>query len=122
MTNFSEIKKRVLKLKRMILESERGDFAKYTKKEAMQKEKEIEKLKKYYFGLMDLDKLPEVLVVVDPVMEEIAVKEAKDKDIDIVAISNTNANLEGIEFPIVANSRNRDVIKMLVSELFAECK
>ena len=121
LTNFSEIRKRILKLKKMMEDSEKGEFAKYTKKEALQKEKEIIKLKKYYFGLLELNKKPDALVVVDSKDENIATKEALDMGIDVIAIANTDTNIENIKYPILANDRSRGAIKVIVEELFNIC-
>ena len=122
LTNFVEIKKRITKLKRLISESEKGDFSKYTKKEALQKEKEIQKLKKYYFGLMDMTELPEALLVVDSADEEIAIKEARDMGIDVIAISNTDNNISEIKYPIVVNDRSRKAVEIIIKELLKDCK
>ncbi len=121
-TNFNEVKKRILKLKRLIGESERGEFAKYTKKEILQKEKEIEKLRKYYFGLINLLDKPKAIIVVDSEDEKIAVDEANKYGIDVISISNTDSNIKNIKYPIVANDRSRKTIEAILKELLSECK
>ncbi len=118
LTNFSEIKKRILKLKKMMEDLESGEFSKYTKKERMQKEKEIEKLKKYYSGLLDLSKKPEAIVVIDAKDEAIAIEEASKMDIDVIALVNTDNDLRKVNYPIVANDRSREVIKYIIEKLF----
>ncbi len=122
LTNFAEIKKRITKLKRLISESERGEFSKYTKKEALQKEKEILKLKKYYFGLINMIEIPQALVVVDSADEAIAIKEAQDMGVDVIAISSTDNDISGIKYPIVANDRSRKTAEIIIKELLSDCK
>jgi small subunit ribosomal protein S2 len=121
LTNFAEIKKRILKLKKMMEDSEKGEFAKFTKKEALKMEKEILKLQKYYFGLLELNKKPDAVVIVDSKDEAIAAEEAKKVGVDIISIVNTDTNIEGIKYPILANDRSRGAIEFIVKELFSEC-
>ncbi len=105
----------------MMEDSEKGNFSKFTKKEILKKEKEIIKLKKYYFGLLELTKKPEVIVVVDSKDEAIAAEEARKMGVDLIAIVNTDTNIENIDYPILANDRSRDSIKFIVEELFSVC-
>lgn len=122
LTNFGEIRKRVNKLKKLMDDSEKGEFSKYTKKEALGFEKEIIKLKKYYFGLLDLVKKPDAIVVVDAKDESIAVKEAKNKGVEVIALANTDTDISVVDYPIVINDRSRDALEFVSKELFSDCK
>jgi small subunit ribosomal protein S2 len=122
LTNFGEIQKRIKKLALLIKDSETGEFAKFTKKEALKKEKEIIKLKKYYQGLLNMFDMPKAIVVVDAQEEKIAVDEAKKIGIPVISISNTDNNISEIDFPIVANDRSRSTIKFIIEELFSVIK
>ncbi len=117
-TNFSEIKKRILRLQKLMDEKERGEFSKYVKKEILQKDKEIEKLKKYYFGLLNLKELPRAIVVIDGRDEEIAIKEARDKGIDTIVIGSTDNNISEFTYPILANDRSRKVVDYIIKQIF----
>ncbi|MCK5588931.1 MAG: 30S ribosomal protein S2 [Candidatus Pacebacteria bacterium] len=117
-SNFPEIKKRIFKLRKLMEESENGEFSKYKKKEALQKEKEIVKLKKYYFGLVKLVELPKAIVVIDGKDEDIAVKEASDKKIDVISISSTDTDITKFNYPILANDRSRGTVEYIIRELF----
>ena len=117
-TNFQEIKKRIFKLRRLMEESDKGEFAKYTKKEALQKEKEIIKLKKYYFGLLEMKELPKAIVVVDGKDENIAVDEARQKGVEVIAISSTDTDISIFDYPILANDRSRATVELIIKELF----
>lgn len=99
-------------------EKERGEFSKYVKKEILQKDKEIEKLKKYYFGLLNLKELPRAIVVIDGRDEEIAIKEARDKGIDTIVIGSTDNNISEFTYPILANDRSRKVVDYIIKQIF----
>jgi small subunit ribosomal protein S2 len=103
-------------------DSETGAFGKFTKKEALKKEKEIIKLKKYYEGLLNMFDKPKAVIVVDAKDENIAVQEAKKVGIPVISISNTDNDITGIEFPIIANDRSRSAIKFIIEDLFSVIK
>ena len=119
LTNFSEIKKRVFKLMNLINEEEKGELAKYTKKEQLGIAKEIEKLKKYYQGLIGIKEKPAAIIVVDAEVEAIAVKEANDLNIDVIGICNTDNNIKKITLPIVANDRSQNTIKYILETILS---
>ncbi len=117
-TNFSEIKKRVNKLKKLLNDKETGALSKYTKLEQLHIDREIEKLKKMYEGLLVLnDKLPDAMFVVDPLRENIAVEEAMAKNIPIIALANSDCDISEIDYPIVANDSARKSIEYFVEEI-----
>ncbi len=98
---------------------EKGELAKYTKKEQLGITKEIEKLKKYYSGLIGIKEKPAALVVIDAKKEDIAVKEAQILGIDVIAVCNTDNNIKDITLPIVANDRSRDTIKFILHKILS---
>ena len=117
LTNWSEISKRVAKLSRMIEEKERGEFDKYTKKERLQMDRDITKLEKYYSGLLTMKELPKALIVVDPKEEAVAVKEAQDKKIPVIAIASSDCDVTGIDYVIPANDNARASIDLVMNQL-----
>jgi small subunit ribosomal protein S2 len=110
LTNFSTVKKRIKYFLDLLHNQEAGEFEKYTKKEKSKFLKEIEKLETAFGGLKDMKRLPDVLFVVDCVRDNIAVKEARKLKIPIVAITDSNANPEEIDYPIPGND---DAIKSI---------
>lgn len=114
-TNFDTIVKNVKKMKKMEEEKEKGAFKKYTKKEQLKFEKEIEKLKKLFDGLRELTKLPEAIFIVGLNEEETAEKEAKKKKVPIVAIIDTNTKPQNVTYPIPANDDGIKSIKIMVN-------
>ncbi|MDR1148308.1 MAG: 30S ribosomal protein S2 [Spirochaetaceae bacterium] len=103
LTNFSTIKKSLLRLKKLEKMEIDGTFSNLTKKEIAALGKEREKLQKNLGGIKEMKELPGILFVVDTRKEAIAVAEARRIGIPIVAIVDTNCNPEGIDYPIPGN-------------------
>jgi small subunit ribosomal protein S2 len=117
LTNWNEISKRVSKLVRMNDERERGEFDKYTKKERLQFDRDIAKLERKYGGLVGMKELPKALLVIDPKAEDVAVKEAQDKHIPVIAIASSDCDVSAIDYVIPANDNARASLDLLMSEL-----
>jgi small subunit ribosomal protein S2 len=103
LTNFSTIKKSLLRLKKLEKMEIDGTFENLTKKEIAALAKEREKLQKNLGGIKEMKELPGILFVVDTRKEAIAVAEARRIGIPIVAIVDTNCNPDGIDYPIPGN-------------------
>jgi len=116
-TNFPEIKKRVDYLKELERKKGSGEFEKYTKKERMEIEKEIEKLNEKFGGIKNLEKLPDIVFVCDMVKDYLAVKEARRKKIKVVGICDTNANPELADYPIPANDDAISSVKYILEKV-----
>jgi small subunit ribosomal protein S2 len=122
LTNWSEIKKRTHKLEDLRGKKERGELEMYTKKERLLIDTEIGKMHKLFSGLVGLTKLPDVLVIVDAKEEDIAVKEARVARIPVVAITNTDNDIRGVDYPIMANDASRSSITYLIEEIESAMK
>jgi len=109
-TNFQTIKQRTRYLKRLKDEEVTGEFAKYTKKEALDLKKTINKLETALGGVQDLNRVPDVVLMFDVSRDQNAVKEAKRTGVTIVGITDSNADPKNVDFPIPAND---DAIKSL---------
>jgi small subunit ribosomal protein S2 len=103
LTNFSTIKKSLLRLKKLEKMEIDGTFENLTKKEISGIGKERAKLEKNLGGIKDMKDPPGVLFVIDTRKEGIAVAEAQRMGIPIVAVVDTNCNPEGITYPIPGN-------------------
>ncbi|GMO26442.1 MAG: 30S ribosomal protein S2 [Termitinemataceae bacterium] len=103
LTNFSTIKKSLLRLKKLEKMEIDGTFENLTKKEIAGLSKERSKLQKNLGGIKEMKELPGVLFIVDTRKESIAVAEARRMGIPIVAVVDTNCNPDGIDFPIPGN-------------------
>lgn len=117
LTNFPEIRKRVMKLEMLTSQKEKGELVKYTKKERLLIDREIEKLKTYFEGLALLKDLPKALFVIDSKKESIAVEEAKVIGIPIVALCGSDCNLKEVDYPIPGNDASKHSIGFIVSEI-----
>jgi len=117
MTNFRQIRSRIDRLLTLKDEEETGELKKYTKKERGVIAKEVANLERYFGSLTSLDKLPGAIFVIDPKKEDIAVAEAKKLNIPVIALANSDCNIEGIAYPIMANDAQRQVIDFVAREI-----
>ncbi len=103
LTNFSTIKKSLLRLKKLEKMEIDGTFENLTKKEIASIQKERAKLEKNLGGIKEMKELPGIIFIIDTHKEQIAVAEARRMGIPIVAVVDTNCNPEGIDYPIPGN-------------------
>lgn len=103
LTNFTTIKKSLLRLKKLEKMEIDGTFENLTKKEISQLQKEKAKLEKNLGGIKEMKDLPGIIFIIDTHKEQIAVAEANRMGIPIVAVVDTNCNPEGITYPIPGN-------------------
>lgn len=113
LTNFSTIKKSIRHLEYLEKLQLDGTIEKYTKKERLRIEREIEKMKKVFAGIQDMKRLPGMLFVVDIKKEDIAVKEARKLGIPIVAIVDTNCDPDEVDYPIPGNDDSTKSIALI---------
>jgi small subunit ribosomal protein S2 len=117
LSNFTEIKKRITELETYRKDSQEGGLDKYTKKERGVLAKKMEKLTRYYSGLIGLKKTPDALFIIDAKSEHIAATEARKAAIPVVALVNSDTNIKGIDYPIVANDSGIPSIKFFTSAI-----
>ncbi len=116
-TNWDQIKSRINRLLDLETKKQKGEFSKYTKKENVLIDREIDKLNRFVGGLRDLTDIPDALFVVDVKKEIAAVKEARRKGIPVVAIVDSNAEPDLIDYIIPANDDAVRSIKLIVGKL-----
>ena len=116
-SNFPEIKKKIAELETYQKDSVMGELEKYTKKERVMLAKKMEKLSRYYSGLLGLKKTPDALFIVDAKSEHIAATEGKKSDIPVISLVNSDSDIRGIDYPIVANDGVIPSIKFFTSAL-----
>ena len=102
LTNFRTVRQSVKTYQRLLLEEKRTDIV-LSKKQALLRQRKIKKLGKTLEGVKDMERLPQILFVIDIRYEQIAILEAKKVGIPIVAIIDTNNSCEGIDYPIPGN-------------------
>lgn len=116
-TNFTQIKKRLDRMNKLKEQKAKGEFSKYTKWEALQIDREIEKLEVYFGGIANITKMPDAIVVVDSKREHIAVAEARSKNIPIIGIVGSDCDLSEVMYPILGNDSSKQSIEFFVQEL-----
>jgi small subunit ribosomal protein S2 len=117
LTNFHTIQSRIDHLARLENERERGDFERLLKKEALKLEDEIVRLNRFFGGIKEMQQLPSALYVIDCVKEHIAVAEALKLGIPIIAMTDTNANPDEVDYPIPSNDDAIRAIKLITSRI-----
>jgi len=115
MTNFQTIKRSVDRLKKIESMQEDGTINRFPKKEILLMEKERIKLDRNLGGIKNMRTLPDVLFVIDPKKEEIAVSEANKLNIPVVALTDTNCDPDGISYVIPGNDDAIRAIKLITS-------
>lgn len=118
LTNFSEIKKRINRLEALTHEKESGELErKYTKKERVVIGREIDKLSFNFASIAKMTKYPDLILVVDPRHDQIAVTEAHDKRIPVIAIMSSDCNASQIQYPVIGNDALQSSVSLLLDEL-----
>jgi small subunit ribosomal protein S2 len=115
LTNFSTIKKRINRLKEIEKMQEDGTFEKLTKKEVAGLLNELNKLKKNFNGIVQMERLPKAIYIVDTKKEETAVREACRLSIPIIGLVDTNTDPDSIAYPIPGNDDATKSIHLITS-------
>lgn len=116
-SNFPQIRKRIDRYEKLTTDKEKGELAKYTKRERMLLDKEIVSLEKMFLGIVSMKKIPDALFVIDPRRERIAVKEALDFNIPVIALCGSDCNIVDITYPIIGNDSSKTSIQYFVDEI-----
>lgn len=117
LTNFDQIKKRVARLDDLVTKKENGELTKYTKKERLLLDREVDNLTRFFEGLRTLSKLPDALFIIDSKKEHIALAEAVKMGIKVISLSSSDCDLSKINFPIPANDSSRASIEYFVKKI-----
>ena len=115
LTNFKTIRSRVERLNKLDQMEKMGDFDLLPKKEVLNLKAERDKLQQNLGGIREMRTLPDIMFVVDPSCEDIAVKEARKLNIPIVAITDTNCNPDLIDYVISANDDAIKAVNLITS-------
>jgi len=116
-TNFAVIYKLIRKLRDLEAKQDSGEFKKYTKREQHEIEQEIVRLNKLIGGIKIIDKLPEAIFVVDATYNNLAIKEAREKGVKIIALADSNADPTMIDYPIPANDDAISSVQLILEQI-----
>ena len=114
LTNFKTIRNRVKRLEEIEKMEADGTFDLLPKKEVVGLKKEYDKLNKLLCGIRDMDKLPQAMFIVDPMKEEIAIREAKKLNIPVFGIVDTNCDPDMVDYVIPGNDDGIRAVKLVI--------
>ncbi|MDN6857174.1 30S ribosomal protein S2 [Pseudomonas sp. CAN2814] len=103
LTNYKTIRQSIKRLRELEVQAQDGTFAKLTKKEALMRSRDLEKLDRSLGGIKDMGGLPDALFVIDVDHERIAITEANKLGIPVIGIVDTNSSPEGVDYVIPGN-------------------
>lgn len=112
LTNFKTIKQSIKRLQDMEIMFQDGTFDKLVKKEALDMQRELEKLNKSLGGIKDMRSLPDALFVIDVGYQKGAITEARKLNIPVIGVVDTNHNPEGLDFIIPGNDDSSRAIRL----------
>ncbi len=116
-TNFKTIKKRIEYFKELEERKEKGELAKYTKKERADMDKELKNLEIKFGGIKELKGLPDAIFVLDMKKDALAVKEAVKKGVIVIGIADTNIDPTLADYPIPANDDAISSVKYILEKM-----
>ncbi|MCX2185934.1 30S ribosomal protein S2 [Limosilactobacillus pontis] len=117
LTNWKTIQSRIARLKELKKMAEDGTFDVLPKKEVVVLTKQREKLERFLGGIEDMPRIPDVMYIVDPHKEQIAVKEAQKLHIPIVAMVDTNTDPDDIDYVIPSNDDAIRAVRLITSKM-----
>ncbi|TCT15070.1 SSU ribosomal protein S2P [Natranaerovirga pectinivora] len=117
LTNFNTIKSRIRRLKELEAMEQDGTFKLLPKKEVIQLKHEMDKLERNLGGIKDMKKIPDIIFIVDPRKERIAIQEAHNLGIPLVGIVDTNCDPEEIDYVIPGNDDAIRAVKLIVAKM-----
>ena len=115
LTNWKTVRQSIKRLKDLETQSQDGTFDKLTKKEALMRTRELDKLENSLGGIKDMGGLPDALFVIDADHEHIAIKEANNLGIPVFSIVDTNSDPDGVDFIIPGNDDAIRAVKLYLN-------
>ncbi|MCH8543638.1 MAG: 30S ribosomal protein S2 [Alcanivorax sp.] len=114
LTNWKTIRQSIKRYRDLEAQSADGTFDKLTKKEALMRRREMEKLERSIGGIKDMGGLPDALFIIDVDHEDIAVQEARKLGIPVIAVVDTNSNPDGVDYIVPGNDDAIRAIQLYV--------
>jgi len=121
LTNYKTIRASIKRLRELEGQQEDGTFAALTKKEALMRARQMEKLERSIGGIKDMGGLPDALFVIDVDHERIAITEANKLGIPVIGIVDTNSDPDGVDYVIPGNDDAIRAIKLYVAAVADAC-
>ncbi|BES70803.1 30S ribosomal protein S2 [Marinobacter nanhaiticus D15-8W] len=121
LTNYKTIRQSIRRYRDLETQSQDGTFDKLTKKEALERTREMDKLERSIGGIKDMGGLPDALFVIDVDHERIAIKEANKLGIPVVGVVDTNSDPDGVDYVIPGNDDAIRAIQIYVKAVADTC-
>ena len=121
LTNYKTIRASIKRLRDLEAQQTDGTFEKLTKKEALMRSRDMEKLERSIGGIKEMSGLPDALFVVDVDHERIAITEANKLGIPVIGIVDTNSNPDGVDYVIPGNDDAIRAVKLYVTAVADAC-
>ncbi|MCL5042738.1 MAG: 30S ribosomal protein S2 [Gammaproteobacteria bacterium] len=112
LTNYKTIRQSIKRLRDLEVQAQDGTFTKLTKKEALMRTRDLEKLDRGLGGIKDMGGLPDAMFVIDVEHERIAITEANKLGIPVIGIVDTNSSPDGVDYVIPGNDDAIRAIKL----------
>lgn len=122
LTNFSVILQILKRFKDLKRKHEKGELGKYTKFEQQKFGEQIQLLEEKVGGIQDMMRIPDAVFIQDVHKDKTALQEAKRRGVTVIAICDSNANPDQVDFPIPANDDAVRSIELVVGLLAESCK
>ncbi|WP_301099216.1 30S ribosomal protein S2 [Otariodibacter sp.] len=122
LTNWKTVRQSIKRLKDLEAQTQDGTFEKITKKEALMRTRELDKLELSLGGIKDMAGLPDAVFVIGADYEHIAIKEANNLGIPVFAIVDTNSDPDGVNFVIPGNDDAARAIQLYLNSAVAAIK
>lgn len=117
LTNFKTVKASIDRLRDLQTKKEDGTFSVLSKKENLTIDREIQKLEKSLGGIRNMNRVPGIVVIVDPKKEKIAVHESNVLALPVIAMADTNCDPAGIDYLIPSNDDSIRAIRLILSKI-----
>ena len=117
LTNWDTIRTRTEKLKELEKLTQSAEWEKYTKQERSLMNKELDRLRERWEGIQFMDKVPDVMCIIDIQEDSIAFTEAKKKNIPVVGLVDTNSDPQGVDYPIPANDDAVSSVAVILNKI-----
>jgi small subunit ribosomal protein S2 len=121
LTNYKTIRASIRRLSELTAQSQDGTFTKLTKKEALMRTRDMEKLERSIGGIKNINGLPDALFIIDVDHERIAIQEANKLGIPVIGVVDTNSNPDGVDYVIPGNDDAIRAIKLYAAAVADAC-
>jgi len=117
LTNYKTIRQSIKRLRELEAQSLDGTFTKLTKKEALMRTRDMEKLERSIGGIKEMAGLPDALFIIDVDHERIAIQEANKLGIPVIGVVDTNSNPDGVDYVIPGNDDAIRAVKLYATAI-----